>query len=249
MSVATKAITSAAIVGSGDVACQTLFENRSLRRVKNANSGNQEGEIAIAEPAVGRAAAESAVGRAAGSCHPFDYARLGNMTLLGAVLVAPVLHLWYGFLGRKMPGTAIGPVMGRVVLDQALFAPTFIAVFFSSLAVLRCSSCRTSCTPLPLFCTLCDGQTETWLVTKWHLCLCMQALEGKSLQQLEQQLRDSWVESVITNWKLWVPCQIINLGFVPGHLQVLVSNVVALVWNSYMSYITHRPAATPSRTV
>merc|ERR1712216_896921 len=132
---------------------------------------------------------------------PFDYARLGNMTLLGAVLVAPVLHVWYGFLGRKIPGSSVGPVVGRVVLDQALFAPTFIAVFFSALA----------------------------------------GLEGKSLQQLERQLRESWAESVVTNWKIWVPCQIVNLGFVPGHLQVLVSNVVALVWNSYMSYITHRP--------
>jgi len=69
----------------------------------------------------------------------------------------------------------------------------------------------------------------------------VQGLEGKSLEQLQQQLRESYVESVVTNWKLWVPCQIVNLGFVPGHLQVLVSNVVALAWNSYMSYITHRP--------
>ena len=68
---------------------------------------------------------------------PFDYVRLGNMTLLGAVLVAPVLHVWYGFLGRRIPGTSIGPVAGRVFLDQAFFAPTFIAIFFSALAVMN----------------------------------------------------------------------------------------------------------------
>ena len=49
---------------------------------------------------------------------------------------------------------------------------------------------------------------------------CGQGLEGKTVQQLEQQLRESWAESVVTNWKIWVPCQIVNLGFVPGHLQV-----------------------------
>lgn len=81
------------------------------------------------------------------------------------------------------------------------------------------------------------------MVTECWIHLYVQGLEGRSLRQLERQLRDSWAESVITNWKLWVPCQIINLGFVPVHLQVLVSNVVALAWNSYMSYITHRPAA------
>ena len=69
------------------------------------------------------AAADAATGTAAG------------VALLGAVLVAPVLHVGYGFLGRRIPGTSVGPVVGRVVLDQALFAPTFIAIFFSALAV------------------------------------------------------------------------------------------------------------------
>ena len=127
---ATKAITSAAIVGAGDAACQTFFENRSLHPASKSSivpGRDESGDTTT----VG-----SAVGRAAGSPEPFDYARLGNMTLLGAVLVAPVLHVWYGFLGRKIPGTAVGPVVGRVVLDQALFAPTFIAVFFSALAVM-----------------------------------------------------------------------------------------------------------------
>jgi len=53
----------------------------------------------------------------------------------------------------------------------------------------------------------------------------VQGLEGKSLQQLERQLRESWAESVVTNWKIWVPCQIVNLGFVPGHLQVKTTSV------------------------
>ena len=75
----------------------------------------------------------------------------------------------------------------------------------------------------------------------------VQGLEGKSLQQLTQQLQENYAESVVSNWKLWVPCQVINLGFVPGHLQVLVSNIVALAWNSYMSYITHRPAVVDER--
>lgn len=120
MSVATKALTSAAIVGSGDMACQTLFEGRSLQR---GGAARPEGDAPTVDCGTG----------AAGDA--FDHVRLGNMTLLGAVLVAPVLHVWYGFLGRKIPGTAVGPVVGRVFLDQALFAPAFIAVFFSALAV------------------------------------------------------------------------------------------------------------------
>jgi len=125
--VGSKALTSAVIVGLGDVACQTLLEGRSLQ------SGSRATTTETAERGEMRRGGESGEG---GVCaKPFDYARLGNMTLLGAVLVAPVLHVWYGFLGRKLPGISIGPVVGRVVLDQALFAPTFIAIFFSALAV------------------------------------------------------------------------------------------------------------------
>ena len=127
VSVKTKALTSAVIVGLGDVACQALLEGRSLQ------GGSCATTTETAERGETHRGGEGGEG---GVCaKPFDYARLGNITLLGAVLVAPVLHVWYGFLGRKLPGISIGPVVGRVVLDQALFAPTFIAIFFSALAV------------------------------------------------------------------------------------------------------------------
>jgi hypothetical protein len=128
VSVATKALTSAAIVGAGDVACQTLLERRSLMARSAHAQHESQGPEHMGDTAVGG-------GGGAAASRPFDYARLGNMTLLGAVLVAPVLHVWYGFLGRKIPGTSVGPVVGRVALDQVVFAPTFIAAFFSALAV------------------------------------------------------------------------------------------------------------------
>ena len=236
MSVATKALTSAGIVGAGDVACQTLFEGRSLRGSSSLDEPEQA-NVGAADGATARPLA-------------FDNVRLGNMTLLGAVLVAPVLHVWYGFLGRRIPGTSLGPVAGRVLLDQAIFAPSFIAVFFAALAVSLIPHASDSRPFQTVFlrcwracvCGACGVQESNWThgaLTCWRM---LQGLEGKSVRQLEEQLRDSWSETVVTNWKLWVPCQIINLGFVPGHLQVLVSNIVALAWNSYVSYITHRPA-------
>jgi hypothetical protein len=45
---------------------------------------------------------------------------------------------------------------------------------------------------------------------------------------------------VKSNWTLWVPFQFINFRFVPGNLQVLAANVVALVWNVYMSFMAHK---------
>ena len=46
--------------------------------------------------------------------------------------------------------------------------------------------------------------------------------------------------AVTANWKLWIPAQLVNFAVVPLHWQVLFANGVALVWNTYLSHITHR---------
>lgn len=45
------------------------------------------------------------------------------------------------------------------------------------------------------------------------------------------------------NWLLWIPAQFINFKFVPPNLRVLAVNVVALVWNVYMSFQSHKEVA------
>ena len=51
---------------------------------------------------------------------------------------------------------------------------------------------------------------------------------------------DDWWPAVTANWKLWIPAQLVNFAIVPLHFQVLFANGVALVWNTYLSHITHR---------
>ena len=53
-------------------------------------------------------------------------------------------------------------------------------------------------------------------------------------------VRDDWWPAVTANWKLWIPAQLVNFAVVPLHWQVLFANGVALVWNTYLSHITHR---------
>jgi hypothetical protein len=62
-------------------------------------------------------------------------------------------------------------------------------------------------------------------------------LEGsRSISTIQTQLVEEMPELMVANWALWVPAMTINFGMVPIKFQVLFSNVVALVWNVYLSY-------------
>jgi len=65
-------------------------------------------------------------------------------------------------------------------------------------------------------------------------------LEGHGPSEVVGKLKADLGTIVKSNWTLWVPFQFINFRFVPGNLQVLAANVVALVWNVYMSFMAHK---------
>lgn len=66
-----------------------------------------------------------------------DWKRLARMSALGAFLIGPVLHHWYGYLYRIMPGSDMSTVIKRVALDQFTFAPVFTATFFTAIFTLE----------------------------------------------------------------------------------------------------------------
>ena len=68
-------------------------------------------------------------------------------------------------------------------------------------------------------------------------------IEGNPAPISEAQTK--WWPTVAANWKLWVPAQLVNFGLVPLHFQVLFSNGVAVLWNTYLSWATHRAERPP----
>eukprot|EP00462_Mataza_sp_D1_P017803 CAMPEP_0175153486 /NCGR_PEP_ID=MMETSP0087-20121206/19766_1 /TAXON_ID=136419 /ORGANISM="Unknown Unknown, Strain D1" /LENGTH=268 /DNA_ID=CAMNT_0016440175 /DNA_START=19 /DNA_END=825 /DNA_ORIENTATION=+ len=71
------------------------------------------------------------------------------------------------------------------------------------------------------------------------------AVEGR-LGDLEQHLRNNWWDTTLTNWTLWIPAQFITFRFIPANFQVIFVNIVALAWNTYVSWkghIDHKPTA------
>lgn len=68
---------------------------------------------------------------------PFDFERLTRFMAYGFCM-APVQFKWFKFLSTAFPITktsAFGPAMKRVAMDQLVFAPCGVAVFFSIMTI------------------------------------------------------------------------------------------------------------------
>lgn len=128
-----------------------------------------------------------------------DWRRAGVFTFLGAALVGPTLHFWYGTLGKIVTAQGSTKAFISLVLDQGLFAPAFLCVFLSSLFT----------------------------------------IDGK-MNEIVPKLKQDFAATVSMNWNIWIPFQYLNFRFVPLNLQVAAANVVALLWNTYLSWASHK---------
>jgi len=60
-------------------------------------------------------------------------------------------------------------------------------------------------------------------------------LEGKSYDAIKQQLDNDYTDTMVANWKLWVPATAINIAFCPPLYRVLFLNVVFFGWSIFLS--------------
>mmetsp|Transcript_628 Transcript_628/g.984 ORF Transcript_628/g.984 Transcript_628/m.984 type:complete len:244 (-) Transcript_628:13-744(-) len=154
----------------------------------------------------------------------FDWMRTLRFTILGSFLVAPTVHLWYGMLMSRIPGTTMSAVAKRLFCDQGLFAPLFTPTFISMLTVLE------------------------------HLTSPFdQSIAGTDVNKddnnnhgnsdLYTHLTDRFIndvpDAILVGWSIWTPSMAIMFAVVPGKFQVLYSNCVGFVWNAYLSWRTH----------
>ncbi|XP_065843859.1 protein Mpv17-like [Oscarella lobularis] len=67
-----------------------------------------------------------------------DFYRTGVMTFTGLCIAGPVLRFWYLSLERLVPGKgSFTVVLKKIALDQLLFAPVFLAGFFTTIDLLE----------------------------------------------------------------------------------------------------------------
>ena len=69
----------------------------------------------------------------------------------------------------------------------------------------------------------------------------LMTLEGKSWgDEIGNVLKRDVPDVIVSNWVLWVPAMFINFRYVPGQWQVLYSNCIGFVWNTYLSWKTQQ---------
>ena len=115
----TKGLTSGLVSGSGDLLCQAIVGHyRNHHRTNDVdNNGNNK------QP-------QSFLQRV-------DWIRTARFAFLGTVLVAPIVHYWYGALMKYIPGQTIMATFQRTFYDQTVMAPLFIPTFMSCLMMLE----------------------------------------------------------------------------------------------------------------
>jgi len=64
-------------------------------------------------------------------------------------------------------------------------------------------------------------------------------LQGLSVQDIKKNLDANYVDIVLTNWKIWPATQLLNFYLTPVQHRILVVNIVALFWNTYLAVKTN----------
>jgi len=62
-------------------------------------------------------------------------------------------------------------------------------------------------------------------------------VNGEKQEKIEDRVKNDYVDIMKRNYMLWPAAQIINFGLVPLKYQVTFAQIVAVIWNTYMSAV------------
>eukprot|EP00795_Rhopilema_esculentum_P008467 gene8467-14457_t len=129
-----------------------------------------------------------------------DVLRTVKMTGMGLCIIGPGLRTWYIILEKLVKGAGKTVALKKMLLDQTVWAPSFLAMFLSAVSVLN----------------------------------------GKSKDEIIMKFQNEYIDMMKVNYMIWPAVQLLNFYFVPMQHRVVVVNFVALFWNTYLAFVSHR---------
>lgn len=145
------------------------------------------------------------------------------MFLVGA-MSGPPHHVFYKWLDKLIPAATTTAVIKKIGLDQLIFSPICIFVFFYGAGLVEGHPVRDSTNELKQkFWTVYKVGDYNWFMILWQ--------------------RNSFVSPLFllqTDWTVWPAAQFINFYFLPPHYRVLYVNVVTTLYNVFLSHIKHK---------
>ncbi|ORX77650.1 hypothetical protein K493DRAFT_293744 [Basidiobolus meristosporus CBS 931.73] len=131
----------------------------------------------------------------------YDSFRTMRMAFFGGCIAGPALSVWHPFLDRHIRLKSRGlATISRVIVDQTLYAPFIIGMFFSIQGL----------------------------------------LERGNVEHVKQKLEKGYFTALQSNYRIWPAAQLINFWLIPLTHRVLFINLVALGWNTYLSWFNQR---------
>ncbi|KAK9805989.1 hypothetical protein WJX73_001108 [Symbiochloris irregularis] len=88
-----------------------------------------------------------------------------------------------------------------------------------------------------------ENLTFSPLMNSMFMAYVSIVIEGNSAQKTRQNLQASFAAVQAQAWKLWPLVSIINYTYVPLRFRVLVMNVVALFWSTFLNLRSRSVAA------
>lgn len=154
--------------------------------------------------------------------------RTGQFFSIGFCIGGPGLRMWYSVLDKRI-SKMINLILNEEIINS-----------FYSIPALQNRTAKTvtkvaldQLTFAPIF-------LATFIST-------IGALQGNSVDEIKTKLERDYFDILIANYKLWPMVQLVNFNFVPINYQVLLVQVVAIFWNTYLSAKTYDTNVKPQK--